>query len=125
MLAGLLAMECTQPLLCVKVRVARKAHAGERATGVAGHVYAASDDALEGFPSAELAPLGGEQRDAVYCGRVQLNNVCCHPLALLCIQYIPRPLTFLLACPLGKEQLTDVVAGLLKAIFNVLYIADL
>ena len=89
MLAGLLAMECTQPLLCVNVRVARKTHARERATGVAGHVYAASDDALEGFPSAELAPLGGEQGDAVHRGRVKLNNVCRRRLALLRLLFQP------------------------------------
>ncbi len=125
MLAGLLAMECTQPLLCIKVRVARKAHARDCATGVAGHARAAGDHALEGFPSAELAPLGCEQGGAVYHRRAQLNNMRRHRLALLCIQYIPWPLTFLLARPFGKGQLTDVVAGLLNAIFNVLHIADL
>ncbi len=105
--------------------MSRKAHTRDRTTGVAGHARAAGDDALEGFPSAELAPLGGEQGDAVHRSRVKLNNVCRHWLALLCVQYIPQPLTSLLARPFGKEQLTDVVAGLLNAIFNVLHIADL
>ena len=61
MLVVLLAMECTQPLPCVNAWVARKAHARARVRGVAGHAHATGDDAFEGPPVAELAPLGGEQ----------------------------------------------------------------
>ena len=68
MLVLLLAMECTQPLPCVNVRVARKAHARVRATGVVGHAHATGDDALEGSPVAELAPLGGEQEAELNSG---------------------------------------------------------
>ena len=77
MLVLLFAMECTQPLPCVNVRVARKAHARERATGVTGHAHAAGDDALEGFPLAEHAPLGGEQG-------AELNNCRTKGWILLC-----------------------------------------